>query len=237
MTEPIDIALSGTVGALELDIAFTAPAKGITAIFGRSGSGKTTLLRAIAGLTRLSGHVRVAGDTWQDTGHFIPVHRRRAGFVFQEASLLPHLSVQGNLDYAYFRNGGAQVDRENIITGLGIADLLRRRPQNLSGGERQRVAIARALMAAPKLLLMDEPLSSLDAAARSEILPLIAAIGETAPILYVSHDPVEIERLGARILTMADGRLSEAPPADTSGLDDSQLRALVAAALRAGFKP
>ncbi len=236
MAETIDIALTGSVGGFTLDAALTVPAQGLAAIRGPSGSGKTTLLRAVAGLVRLAGHVRVAGDTWQDGRLFRPVHRRRVGYVFQEPSLLPHLSVQGNLDYALKRNGGAAVDRAAIIDTLRIAPLLGRDPARLSGGERQRVALARALFFAPRLLLMDEPLSSLDGAAKAEIIPMIAAL-KTVPILYVSHDAAEIAALSDRTLRMDNGRLSpdDAPPLDS--FSDTQLRALAAAALKAGLRP
>lgn len=236
MTETLDIALTGGGSGFRLDAAFKVPASGITAIWGPSGAGKTTLLRAIAGLTRLDGHVRVAGETWQDGGHFVPVHRRRVGYVFQEPSLLSHLSVTGNLDYALRRNGGAAVDRAGIIAGLRLGGLMHRGPATLSGGERQRVALARALFSAPVLLLMDEPLSSLDGEAKAEILPMIAGLG-TPPILYVSHDAAEIERLADRSLHMNHGRVDALSP-DTSldMLSDAQMRALAVAALKAGLR-
>ena len=236
MTEMIDIALKGQAGDFMLDAAFSVPASGITAIWGPSGSGKTTLLRAIAGLMRLSGHVRVGGETWQDDRRFVTTHRRRVGYVFQEPSLLPHLSVQGNLDYALKRNGGAAVDTAGIVETLRLGSLLSRHPDKLSGGERQRVALARALFSAPKLLLMDEPLSSLDAAAKAEILPMIAGL-TSLPILYVSHDAAEIAALASRVLRMDGGKASEtaSAPLSVDGLSDAQIRALAAAALKAGL--
>ncbi|MGZ3298905.1 MAG: ATP-binding cassette domain-containing protein, partial [Asticcacaulis sp.] len=150
----LEIALKGA----RLDAAFTVPAQGVTAVWGPSGAGKTTLLRAIAGLERLEGHVRVAGATWQDDKVFRPVHQRRIGFVFQEPSLLPHLSVRGNLDYAAKRAARA-TDIDAVVAQLQLSALLSRSPHGLSGGEQQRVALGRALLAAPDLLLMDEPLS------------------------------------------------------------------------------
>ena len=237
MPEVIDIALRGAAGGFAIDAAFSVPAEGVTAIWGPSGAGKTTLLRAIAGLTRLDGHVRIGGDTWQDGRRFLPVHRRRVGYVFQEPSLLPHLSVRGNLDYALKRNGGTAVDTGGIVATLKLDNLLRRDPATLSGGERQRAALARALFSAPRLLLMDEPLSSLDSAAKAEILPMIAAL-KTVPILYVSHDALEIERLADRAFAMTDGRLNSAPaPAAVDALSQAELRALAAAALKAGLTP
>lgn len=238
MTETIDIALKGSVGDHAIDAALNVPASGITAIWGRSGAGKTTLLRAIAGLTRLSGHVKVAGETWQDGRRFIPIHKRRVGYIFQEPSLLPHLGVRGNLDYALRRNGGATVDDAGIIDTLRLRPLLARGPAGLSGGERQRVALARALLSAPRLLLMDEPLSSLDTTAKDDILAMIKRL-TSVPILYVSHDAYEIERLADRTLHMVDGRLHDLPTADASvdALGPAQLRALAAAALKAGLAP
>ena len=232
----IDIALKGP----HLDAAFTVPAQGVTAIWGPSGAGKTTLLRAIAGLVRLSGHVRVGDETWQDGRLFRPVHKRHVGFVFQEASLLPHLGVRGNLDYAARRSQSRDFDK--VVAQLTLAPLLGRGVATLSGGERQRVAIGRALLSAPKLLLMDEPLSSLDGEAKAEIVPLIASLARTSglPILYVSHDAYEIERLADRVLRIHDGRVTAAPEktfdASLDGMTEAQVRALAQAALKAGIR-
>ena len=234
----IDIALHGQVGAFEIDAAFITPASGITALFGPSGAGKTTLLRAVAGLTRLNGHVRIGDRDWQTPSSFLPVHQRRVGLIFQDNALLSHLSVRGNLDYAH-RRSAAPADIASICDTLNITALLPRSVANLSGGERQRVALARALVASPALLLMDEPLSSLDAAARDDILPLIAAVGKQVAILYVSHSVYEISRLADRTFTMRQGRL--APAADTapdlSGLSEADIRRLAQAALAAGLVP
>jgi len=233
----IDIALKGP----HLDAAFTVPATGVTALWGPSGAGKTTLLRAVAGLARLDGHVRIDGETWQDGRVFRPVHRRRVGMVFQEASLLPHLGVRGNLDYAVKR-AGRTVDFGAVIAQLRLEPLLDRGVARLSGGERQRVALARTLLSAPKLLLMDEPLSSLDGEAKAEIVPMIAELAKTSgvPILYVSHDAYEIERLADRVLRIQDGKVSAAPEkvfsASLDGLTAAQVRALAEAALKAGIR-
>ena len=233
----IDVALKGP----HLDAAFAVPARGVTAVWGPSGAGKTTLLRAIAGLVRLSGHVRIGDETWQDGRIFRPVHKRRVGFVFQEASLLPHLGVRGNLDYAAKR-AGQKVDFDTVVAQLSLAPLLRRGVARLSGGERQRVAIARALLSAPKLLLMDEPLSSLDGEAKAEIVPIIADLAKTSglPILYVSHDAYEIERLADRVLRIQDGQMTAAPEkafdASLDGMSEAQVRALAEAALKAGIR-
>ncbi len=234
----IDIALVRTIGAFALDAAFQVPADGVTAIWGASGSGKTSLLRAIAGLDRAKGRVAIGSDVWQDGKQFVPVHKRRVGYVFQEPSLLSHLNVAGNLDYAAKRAIGT-TDRSAIIDALGIGNLLARSVTKLSGGERQRVALARALMAAPRLLLMDEPLSSLDAAAKDEILPLIKTLSRdhTLPILYVSHDPAEVAALADHVLRLDAGRVHEATVADASltGLSQAEIEDLALAALRLGL--
>jgi molybdate transport system ATP-binding protein len=233
----IDVSLQGP----HLDAAFAVPSSGVTAVWGPSGAGKTTLLRAIAGLARLDGHVKVDGDTWQDGRTFRPVHSRRIGFVFQEPSLLPHLGVRGNLDYAAKR-AGASVDFDAVVAQLKLDTLLGRGVGKLSGGERQRVALGRALLSAPKLLLMDEPLSSLDGEAKAEIVPIIADLAKTSglPILYVSHDAYEIERLADRVLRIQDGKVSAKPEkafsASLDGMSEAQVRALAEAALKAGIR-
>jgi molybdate transport system ATP-binding protein len=167
----------------------------------------------------------------------VPSHRRGIGYVFQESSLFPHLNVEGNLDFAFERNGNREVDRAGIIEMLGVAPLLRRSVANLSGGERQRVALARTLLSAPRLLLLDEPLSSLDGAAKAEILPLIRAIAKQVPILYVGHDPSEITALADRVLRVIRGSLIQSD-ASTSldGLSDDEIRSLAEAALLMGAK-
>ncbi len=238
----IQVSLKGSAGGFTLDAAFSVPAQGVTAIWGPSGSGKTTLLRAIAGLTRLKGHVRIGDNIWQEDPCFVPVHTRRVGYVFQEASLLPHLSVRGNLDFAMKRNGGSAVDFDELVERLKLAALLHRSVHKLSGGERQRVALARALLSAPEILLMDEPLSSLDSEAKAEIVPMIASLSrETGlPILYISHDTYEVERLADRTLRMSRGRIIDTPDIAFScsldGLTEAQIRALAEAALKAGIK-
>ena len=148
-----------------LDVDLTLPKRGVTALFGHSGSGKTTLLRCIAGLERApQGRLAVDGEIWQDDAHWLPTHRRPLGYVFQEASLFPHLSVLANLEFGLRRiaRNERRVDLAHATELLGITHLLRRTPNNLSGGERQRVGIARALLTSPRLLLMDEPLAALD---------------------------------------------------------------------------
>ena len=161
-----------------LDVSLAVPGRGVTAVFGPSGSGKTSLLRCIAGLERSgSGYLAVNAEVWQDdaAGIFLPVHRRPLGYVFQEASLFEHLDVARNLDFGLRRVPPAQrrVSLEQAIELLGLQALMQRMPGPLSGGERQRVAIARALATSPRLLLMDEPLASLDLARKAEILPYL----------------------------------------------------------------
>jgi molybdate transport system ATP-binding protein len=237
----IEVALKGP----NIDAAFTVPASGVTALWGPSGAGKTTLLRAIAGLTRLDGHVRIGDTIWQDGAQFMPVHKRRLGYVFQEPSLLAHLTVRGNLDFAHKRsggrNGGRSVDRDGWIARLKLAPLLDRRVETLSGGERQRAALGRTLVSAPDILLMDEPLSSLDHEARSQIVPMIADLTREAgvPVVYVSHDAYEVERLADRTLRISHGRILDAPeppPPSLDGLDDAKVRLLALAALKAGIR-
>lgn len=199
-----------------LDVNLQLPAQGITALFGPSGSGKTTLLRCIAGLEKVSnGHLIVNGECWQSDNFFLPVHRRALGYVFQEASLFPHLTVQGNLDYGAARsrrqktNKAEPVNQRNTIELLGIGHLLLRQPERLSGGERQRVAIARALLSAPKLLLMDEPLAALDYERKREILPYLERLREELdiPIVYVSHAFDEVFRLADHLVLLETGRV------------------------------
>ena len=191
-----------------LNVDLQLPGRGVTALFGPSGCGKTTLLRCIAGLERASGSLMVNKQVWQDATHFTPTHQRAVGYVFQEASLFPHLSVRGNLQYGMKRassNGKVAIDP--ILDLLGIRALLNRKPEGLSGGERQRVAIARALAVDPKLLLMDEPLAALDLKRKQEILPYLDRLQATLeiPILYVTHSPDEVVRLAHHLVVMDAG--------------------------------
>ncbi len=188
------------------------PGQGITAIFGESGSGKTSLLRCIAGLEKnASGRLNVNGECWQETSIFVPTHKRSIGYVFQEASLFDHLTAMGNLHYAIKRNHQAVNLKllNQVISVMGINNILTQFPQQLSGGEKQRVAIARALLSQPKLLLMDEPLASLDTARKLEILPYLERLRSlfNIPILYVSHAVDEIVRLADHIVIMRQGKV------------------------------
>jgi len=195
----------------ELTIDITAPTNGVTAIFGASGSGKTTLLRCIAGLEKgAKGSVKFKEQIWQSEKTFIPVHKRPLGYVFQEASLFDHLTADKNLQYAIARGSNNTVTtKQQAVELLGIGDLLQRYPEQLSGGERQRVAIARALLVQPELLLMDEPLASLDAPRKAEILPYLEKLKSelSLPILYVTHAIDEIARLADYIIVMEMGKV------------------------------
>ncbi|TXT35048.1 MAG: molybdate transport system ATP-binding protein [Comamonadaceae bacterium] len=199
-----------------LDVDLDLPARGVTALFGHSGSGKTTLLRCIAGLERAPlGRITVNGEVWQDNKHWLPTHQRPLGYVFQEASLFPHLTVLGNLRYGLKRTSEAQrVSLDAAIELLGIGHLLERKPDRLSGGERQRVSMARALALSPRLLLMDEPLAALDLKRKQEILPYLERLHRELdmPVLYVSHSPDEVARLADHIVVMEAGRAVAAGP-------------------------
>jgi molybdate transport system ATP-binding protein len=215
----IHVAFRGRLDRFDLDAAFTVPATGITALFGPSGCGKTTVLRCIAGLQRLAeGVCAIAGDVWQDEATFRPVHKRPVGYVFQEASLFPHLSVRGNLFYGARGPSPLQesttIGFDEVVALLGLEALLDRSPRHLSGGERQRVAIGRALLSQPKLLLMDEPLSALDRYTKDEILPFLERLHESLslPVVYVSHDMTEVERLADHLVLMESGHVVASGP-------------------------
>ncbi len=211
----IEAAFRGMAGAFALDAAFSVPDAGLVALFGPSGCGKTTVLRCIAGLNRFAdGRCVVGGEVWQDGAQFRPAHRRPVGYVFQEASLFPHLSVRRNLLYGAPRNGSGGLGLDEVVPLLGLDPLLGRAPQHLSGGERQRVAIGRALLSRPRLLLMDEPLAALDRAAKEEILPFLERLNATValPIIYVSHDMAEVERLADHMVLMQAGRVTASGP-------------------------
>lgn len=208
----LSVALQHRFPGFALDLAFEAPA-GITALFGRSGSGKTTVVNAVAGLLRPdAGRIVADGVTLFDSKTNLPPHRRRLGYVFQEARLFPHLTVQANLNYgAYFAARSGSFDE--IVGLLGLAPLLTRRPGTLSGGEKQRVAIGRALLSNPRLLLMDEPLAALDEPRKAEILPYIERLRDRAiPVLYVSHSVSEISRIADTVVVLDQGRILQQGP-------------------------
>lgn len=195
-----------------LDLNLKLPDEGVTAIFGPSGSGKTTLLRAIAGLERIPGaYIRFRKELWQNEDTFIPVHKRNVGVVFQVPSLFSHLDVRGNIEYGYKRvtKKHQRISLNEAIELLEIDHLLDRNPVELSGGEQQRVAIARTLAASPDLLLMDEPLSSLDNKLKLTILPYLEKLQRTLeiPIIYVSHSTDEVARLAEQLVILKNGEI------------------------------
>lgn len=201
------------LGATLLDVTFDS-AGGVTALFGRSGAGKTSLINIIGGLLRPDrGRIELDGECLDDTAAriHVPAHRRRIGYVFQDARLFPHMSVAQNLDYGRRMNGlaydGAEEDR--IVRMLDLGALRLRRPGMLSGGEKQRVALGRALLSRPRLLLLDEPLGSLDEERKAEILPYLIRLRdqEKVPMVYVSHDPDEVRRLATQVLRLEAGQV------------------------------
>jgi molybdate transport system ATP-binding protein len=201
------------LGDFRLNASFTSE-RGVTALFGPSGSGKTSLVRIIAGLSKPDeGRILLDGDVLADTEKriFVPKHRRRFGYVFQEARLFPHLSVKQNLSYGrwFAPKESRNENFEQVVDLLGIGGLLDRRPGKLSGGEKQRVAIGRALLSSPRLLLMDEPLAALDDERKAEILPYLERLRDemNIPIVYVSHSVPEVARLADRVVMMRDGRV------------------------------
>ena len=213
------------MGNLALDIAIERPAfaltvrhdialEGITAVCGPSGSGKTTLLRIIAGLEELArGKVAFDATVWQDGKQRVPPHRRGVGYVFQDGRLFTHLTAEQNLRFALDRalpSGRRRIGFDEVVGALDLQPLLARRPISLSGGEQQRVAIGRALLASPRLMLMDEPLSSLDVNRKREIIPHIERLPGTfgVPVLYVTHNVDEVVRLAADTLLLVDGRVA-----------------------------
>lgn len=213
------VELHQRLGAFRLDVAFESGGR-LTTLFGPSGSGKTSIVNMIAGLMppeqgRIVVDGRVLVDT--STGVSVPRHRRRIGYVFQDARLFPHMTVRQNLGYGRFfaPRGDRYADENKVVDLLGIGALLDRRPDGLSGGERQRVAIGRALIASPRLILMDEPLASLDDARKAEILPYIERLRDETrvPIVYVSHSVAEVARLATDVVLLTDGRIAAFGPA------------------------
>ena len=217
----LDVDVNHRLGNFQLDARFSA-ANGLIALFGRSGAGKSTLVNIIAGLLRPDrGRVSVGEATLLDSGRgvFVPRHKRRLGYVFQEGRLFPHLTVRQNLLYGWWLlpRTERRDDLERVVDLLGIEALLERRPGRLSGGEKQRVAIGRALLANPRLLLMDEPLASLDEARKAEILPYIERLRDEGrvPIVYVSHSIAEVTRLATTLVLLSDGKVvATGPPGD-----------------------
>jgi len=213
----IEVRYRLTREEFSLDAEFSVPSRGVTALFGPSGAGKTTLLRAIAGLEPAeSGYLKVGGETWQANGTGLATHARPLGYVFQEANLFAHLSVRRNLRFGFDRipEAARRISFDEAVAWLGVAHLLGRETAGLSGGERQRVAIARALLTSPRLLLFDEPVASLDAAGKAEILQYLERLLAELeiPVLYVSHSPDEVTRLADHMVLMDAGRVLAAGP-------------------------
>ncbi len=205
-------------GGFSLEVDLELVGRGVTAVFGPSGCGKTTLLRCVAGLMRASrGRLQVNGALWQDdaAGVWVPTHRRSLGVVFQEPSLFAHLSVRENLEFGMKRSPSASPQQfDAIVSLLDLRPLLERRPAKLSGGERQRVAIGRALLVRPSLLLMDEPLASLDQRRKAEILPYLERLRDDieVPILYVTHSLDEVIRVADQLVLLNAGRVLASGP-------------------------
>jgi molybdate transport system ATP-binding protein len=212
----LEVSAETRLGDFVLDASFKSASR-VTAIFGPSGSGKTSVLNVVAGLLRpRRGHVAVDGAVLLDTdaGILLPPHRRRIGYVFQDGRLFPHLSVKSNLLYGrtFARSARENSSLEEVVDLLDLGPLLRRGTTALSGGEKQRVAIGRALLSSPQLLLLDEPLSSLDERRKQEVMPFLEKLRDQArmPIVYVSHVLSEIERIAGTVVLMEEGRVLDA---------------------------
>jgi molybdate transport system ATP-binding protein len=205
-------------GSFELHATFDSPA-GTTVLFGASGSGKTSVLRAVAGLDPAVGRLRVDGDTWLDSASEVSraAHERPVGYVFQDANLLPHLSVRGNLEYGARRASGPGPAWADVVDWLGVEDLLERRIEGLSGGESQRVALARALLRRPRILLLDEPASALDEPTRRMLLQLLSKVASrfSLPMLFVTHSLDEAVRVGEHMIWLASGRVRASGPIES----------------------
>ena len=209
----LSVAVAKQLGEFSIDAVFTGT-RGITALFGPSGSGKTSIVAMIAGLSRPDrGRIALDDDVLFDAGTAIdvPAHRRNAGYVFQEGRLFPHLSVRRNLDYGRWMRGLPRDDAafSHVCDLFDIGALLPRRPGKLSGGERQRVALGRALLMQPRLLLLDEPLASLDAGHKGEILPYLLRLRDQGaiPMVYVSHIAAELRQIATTVVRLEEGRV------------------------------
>jgi molybdate transport system ATP-binding protein len=208
----LSILLRHRFSSVQMDMAFEVPTPGLTALFGPSGAGKSTIISAAAGLLRPDEcRIEIDGRVLADTDSLVwlPPERRSMGLVFQDARLFPHMSVATNLRFGLRRAAAGPVQFDDVVDLLGIRALLPRRPHTLSGGERQRVAIGRALLAQPHLLLMDEPLASLDTARKAEIMPYLTRLKKALklPILYVTHSLEEVAQLADSLVLIDAGRI------------------------------
>jgi len=214
----LTVHIKKSLPSFPIDVAFEAPAR-VTALFGPTGSGKTTILNCVAGIDRADrAHVAFNGSAWQDDAvpAFVPPRRRRVGYVFQNALLFPHLSVRDNLLYGHSSsNSGPAFD--DVVGVLGLRDLLARRPDQLSGGQQRQAAVARALLSNPALLLLDEPLAGLDAAAADKTMVYLKHVLDTFQIcaLYVSHSITDVRFLCEDVVVLDRGRvIAQAAPND-----------------------
>ena len=220
----LSVAVRQDLGAFTLDVAFEGPADGVTALFGPSGAGKSATLAAIAGLAQgAMGRIALGGEVWLDSvgGVCVPAERRGIGLVHQDARLFPHMNVRANLLYGWRRTQAQRrIGLDAVVGALGIGHLLARRTAALSGGEAQRVAIGRALLAQPRLLLLDEPFSALDAARRAEALALVAGLKRFGvPMVYVSHRADEVRALADHVVRIAGGRVVGTGLADAGAIE------------------
>ncbi|EPP5811796.1 TPA: molybdenum ABC transporter ATP-binding protein ModC [Vibrio vulnificus] len=206
----LQVAFKQTLGHVVFDIELQLPSKGVSAIFGRSGAGKTSIINVISGLTQPEqGRIALNSDVLFDSvlGINVPVHQRNIGYVFQDSRLFPHYHVEGNLKYGVKQYDAEMFDK--VVMLLALQPLLKRYPASLSGGEKQRVAIGRALLSSPKILLMDEPLASLDMPRKKEVLPFLEKLSESfeIPIVYVTHSLQEILRLADHLTVLDRGQI------------------------------
>ena len=219
-TAMIDVDVARRIGSFALDVKFSVDAP-VAGLFGPSGSGKTSIVNMLAGVAKPDrGMIRINGELLFDSASGIDVRpqHRRVGYVFQDALLFPHLDVKANLTYGQRLRPPSQrvIDEQHVVELLGLQSLLGRRPRTLSGGEKQRVAIGRALLAQPRILLMDEPLASLDAPRKVEILDYIERLRDDLriPIIYVSHSAAEVKRLADTVVLLSEGKCIAVGDAD-----------------------